>query len=134
MKDHEPSPASCLAAVLATESANGGGSPTGFPYYRAARDAESLIRLGKRAARIAERQCNGIQRYDAKARMVLSSWTEADEAKAERERKRIATEARAILAPYGATLITVTGDPRGFCLKFRLASERSNSMAGEWGV
>src|SRR5690606_14198630 len=73
MKNREPAPAVYLAAVLATEKADGGGSPTGFPTYRAARDAESLVRLGKRALRIAEQRCNGIERYDAAARRVLAS-------------------------------------------------------------
>lgn len=135
MKHVEPKAATCLAAILATEKADGGGSPTGFPYYRAAKDAESLVRLGKRAARIAEQRCNGIQRYDVKARMVLASWTEDDEARADKAASRIEKEAAAILQPYGATEINANNDPRGFGLRFRLASGRSNSFGGGvWGV
>lgn len=46
----------------------------------------------------------------------------------ERATGRLAVKAREILQPYGATLETVSGDPRGYCLKFRLAS--GESMGG----
>jgi hypothetical protein len=132
-KHREPNPATLLAAVLATE--NGGPDLGGMPPYRAAKDAEKLIRLGKRAARIALDRCNGIQRYDAKARQMLATWTEADEARADTACDKIAKDAAAILNPYGATKISVGGDPRGFTLKFHLASGRTNSAGGEgWGV
>lgn len=135
MITREPKPATALAAALATEKADGGGSPCGFPYYRAATDAETLVRLGKRAARIAVQRCNGIERYDAKARQVLASWTEEDEARADKSSERIVKEAAEILAPYGAADVSAHGDPRGFVLKFRLASGRSNSFGGGvWGV
>ncbi|TIX28863.1 hypothetical protein [Mesorhizobium sp.] len=135
MQHREPKPAVYLAAVLATEVPNGGGSPCGMPAYPAARDAETLVRLGKRALRIAEQKCNGIERYDAKARQVLASWTEADEARAEKTIAKIEADAAAILQPYGATDIKAQGDPRGFVLTFRLASGRSNSFGdGVWGV
>lgn len=44
--------------------------------------------VAKQAARIARHQlnaCNGIERYDVKARQMLASWTEDDQAKADRE-------------------------------------------------
>lgn len=130
MKNREPNPATMLAAVLATETHAAGVLP-----YRAARDAESLIRLGKRAERIAIQRCNGIERYDAKAGRVLAIWTEADEARADKACAKIAKEAANILEPYGATDIKASGDPRGFCLTFKLASGRSNSFdRNRWGV
>lgn len=129
MKHREPSPAAYLAAILATEHS---WRPNA---YLAARDAESLVRLGKRAARIAVQRCNGIPRYDAKAGRVLETWTEDDEARADKACDKIAKEAAKILESYGATDIQVGGDPRGFNLKWRLASGRSNSFGGEvWGV
>lgn len=128
-KHREPSPAAYLAAILATEF------PGEFTPYKAACDAESLVRLGKRALRLAERRCNGIERYDVGARRVLASWTDADETAAEKAVERIEREARDILGKYGATDINASGDPRGFCLRFRLASGRSNSFDhGTWGV
>ena len=134
MKYREPKPETCLAAVLATETLPKNGEPIGNIYYRAARDAAALCSLGRKAQRLGEKRCNGVQRYDAKARLVLASWTEADEQAAERVAEKIKAEALAILEPYGATLVTVTGDPRGYCVKFKLASGRSNGMSGEWGV
>ena len=130
MKNREPNPTTMLAAVLATEIHAAGVLP-----YRAARDTESLVRMGKRAARIAVQRCNGIPRYDAKAGRVLETWTEDDEARADKACDKIAKEAANILESYGATDIQVGGDPRGFNLKWRFASGRSNSFSGEvWGV
>lgn len=128
-KHREPSPAAYLAAILATEL------PGEFTPYKAACDAESLVRLGKRALRLAERRCNGIERYDSKAGRMLASWTDADETAAEKAVERIEREAREILGKYGAADIKASGDPRGFALRFRLASGRSNSFDREtWGV
>lgn len=136
MTNHEPKPAVYLAAVLMDEfhSHTFEGQPNRLP-YRAARDAEALTRLGKRAARIAVNRCNGIPRYAAKAGRMLASWTEGDELRAHKACDKIAKEAAAILQPYGATDITVGGDPRGFTLRWRFASGRSNSFGREvWGV
>lgn len=129
MKHREPSDAAYLAAILATERSERPNA------YLAARDAESLVRLGKRAARIAVQRCNGIERYNAKAGRVLADWTEEDEARADKACDKIAKEAARILEPYGATDIKASGDPRGFCLTFKLASGRSNSFdRNRWGV
>lgn len=136
MTTREPAPAVYLAAVLATESKPHWDTPSGRGNaYQSARDAESLTRLGKRAARIAVQRCNGIPRYDPKARQMLATWTEDDDARADKACDKIAKEAANILGPYGATDIQVGGDPRGFTLKWRFASGRSNSFGGEvWGV
>lgn len=129
MKHREPSPAAYLAAILATERSERPNA------YLAARDAESLVRLGKRAERIAIQRCNGVDRYDAKAGRVLPNWTEEDEARAEKACDKIIRDASRILGGYGAGAVTVGGDPRGFCLTFRLASGRSNSFdRNRWGV
>ncbi|RWC91664.1 MAG: hypothetical protein EOS72_03140 [Mesorhizobium sp.] len=125
----EPKPAVYLAATLALEI------PGEFSPYKAATDAEKLVTLGKRATRLAVQRCNGIWRYDTTARRVLPSWTEQDEARAEKTAASIMKQATDILGPYGATGVSVDGDPRGFVLKFRLASGRSNSFGGDvWGV
>lgn len=129
MSTRDPKPATLLAAVLATEAAYGS------PAHLIARDAETIVRLGKRAARIAEQRCNGIPRYDSAARQMLATWTEQDEDRADKAVASIAKQATAILNPYGATGIKTSGDPRGFCLTFRLRSGRSNSFGGDvWGV
>lgn len=133
MSHREPKPATILAAVLCAE--NGGPDLGGAHPYLAAVDAEKLVRLGKRAARIALQRCNGVERYDAKAGRVLASWTEADETRADKAEARILKEAQSILQFYGATDIQANGDPRGYCLKWRFASGRSNSFGGGiWGV
>ncbi len=67
----------------------------------------------------------GVERWNAKAGQRLAEWTEADEAAADRAADRIAGKATDILAPYGATLESISGDPRGYCLKFRLANGES---------
>lgn len=93
--------------------------------FRAARDAMQLVALGRRARNLATKRCNGIERWNAKAGQRLAEWTEADEAAADRAADRMAKQATEILAPYGATLESVSGDPRGYCLKFKLASGES---------
>jgi hypothetical protein len=132
----EPKPAVYLAAVLASETLRHlkelRSSPSAF---QAAKDAEALVRLGKRAARIAELRCNGIDRYDAMAQRVLASWTEDDEARADKAVAGITAAATIRLQRYGAGSAQAQGDPRGFVLTFKLASQRSNSIdAGVWGV
>jgi len=128
MSRNDPKPAVLLAATLASEP---GAHSIG---WYAAVDAETLCRLGKRALRIAEQKCNGIPRYDAKARQVLAHWTEEDEARAEKAIAKIEAAATKILTGYGADNVKAHGDPRGYVLTFRLASQRSNSMSGDWGV
>jgi uncharacterized protein with PIN domain len=133
----DPNPATMLTAILAQEhfAAMSLREQEHVSPYKAAKDAEALIRLGKRAARIAVQQCNGIERYDAKAGRVLASWTEAEETRADNSKAKIETEANAILARYGGGNASAGGDPRGYCLKFKLASGRSNGMdSGVWGV
>lgn len=132
MNHKEPKPETLLAAVLASEPR--ADASRIYPYI-CAKDAESIVRLGNRAAKLAEKRCNGILRYDAKAGRLLPSWTESDDAAAEKAAEKIAAEAGRILAAYGAAVVSVSGDPRGHCLKIRLASGRSNSMdSGVWGV
>lgn len=65
-----------LAAVLATESA-------GAKAHIVADGAMALLRLGSKAKRLAESECNGIERYDAKLRRRIASWTGADQAAAD---------------------------------------------------
>jgi len=123
----DPKPATQLAAILARETRK-------VSAFRAARDAESLIALGGRAARVAEQRCNGIPRWNAAARQMLAEWTEQDESRADRAVSRIEAQAREILAPYGATRIKASGDPRGYVLRFNLKSGASNGMSDGWGV
>lgn len=96
-------------------------------------DVADLFRLAKRLQRIAERECNGVERWDAQARQMLASWTEADQAKADKETERATKRAAEIAARYGAT-VTTGGDPRGYVLVLNLKSGRSNAMGGGYGV
>jgi hypothetical protein len=73
-------------------------------------DAVTLIKLGRRAERDAERVCN----------------EEGYESKDEQIEKR----ARAIAEKYGLTADT-QGDPRGYCLRLHGAGLRGNSWGGD---
>lgn len=82
---------------------------------------EACKAISRHAARLARHQlnaCNGIERWDAKARRVLASWTEADQAKAEREteesREVIRYALRGFLTP-GCVWDWKT-DPRAGCV------------------
>lgn len=77
--------------------------------------------IARHAARLARHQlnaCNGINRWDQKAQRFLASWTEDDQAKAEREtdasRKAIGDELRIFLTP-GCVWDWKT-DPRAGCV------------------
>lgn len=77
--------------------------------------------ISRHAARLARHQlnaCNGIERWDQNAQRFLASWTEEDQAKAEREtdesRKAIGDELRAFLTS-GCVWDWKT-DPRAGCV------------------
>ena len=124
-----PAEVTILAATLARETRK-------VSAYKAASDAEALIRLGRRATRIAEQRCNGMRkvRWNAKDQRWNAEWTETDEAKADKAAASIVAKARELLAPYGATHVTANGDPRGRVLRFKLKSGASNGMGEDWGV
>lgn len=88
-------------------------------YGQIADSVETIIRAARTMDRNAVNRCNGIERYDAKAKMRLGSWTEADEAKAEKSDERAEAKVTAALAViYGATWaerieLQTYGDPRG---------------------
>lgn len=71
----------------------------------------------------AEKRCNGIQRWDEKARMVLASWTDEDEAKAQKSDEKAEDIAKGAIATlYGANWpqiidLEFQGDPRGAMIK-----------------
>jgi hypothetical protein len=72
--------------------------------------------------RWAEKACNGIPRYDAKARQVLNSWTDADETAKDKAQARYEAKAREALAViFGDKLaglhIEFQRDPRGAMVK-----------------
>lgn len=89
--------------------------------------AKELIRLARRAHKIAEMECNGVP--DPK-RPGENKWDDQDQARADKNLHRIKCRANEIGERYGATLDRVGGDPRGFTLAFKLKSGYSNSFAG----
>lgn len=96
---------------------------TAASYGDIANAAESLVRAARSLHRTAEARCNGIERWDAQARMRLASWTDADEAKADKADARATDRAKAALAAiYGADWseridLETQGDPRGAMVK-----------------
>jgi hypothetical protein len=128
-KRKEPSAVAILAAQLMQECC------PGLSAYRVARDAEALIRLGRKAQRLAETQCNGVERWDAKAQRRLAQWTEQDAARNDKARHKVRLEVDRILCAYGAQPCEVYGDPRGFVIKWSFAYGASNGMtSGKWEV
>lgn len=83
--------------------------------------------------RNAEKRCNGIMRYDNKARMVLASWTDDDEARAERSdakaEKAVLECVATIWGDYWREFIDVEfqGDPRGAMVKLWDAGQRDKT-------
>ena len=124
-KHKEPSTAAILAADLMRAYVHILDDAAVLPSpYRIALDAERICALGRKATRLAIQQCNGIVRNGH------AEWTEADEARNENARARIASDVAEILSQYGVNpeSIKVHGDPRGRVLTFELANSPS------WGV
>ena len=115
-----------LAAVLACEGRK-------VPPHIVAADALALRRIGAGFARRAVMACNGIQRYDAKARQSFATWTEADELAKERADDRAKAKAAEIAKRYRAK-VTTHGDPRGCVMRLHFRSGRRNGMGDGWGV
>ena len=80
--------------------------------------------------RWAERQCNGIPRYDSKAKMIIPSWTEADSAAQDKAQSKLEAKALAALSVIFAAVppVEFQRDPRGAMIKvYRPGSESSGN-------
>ena len=124
-KRKEPSTVAVLAADLMRSYASHSATVAPFKSpYAVAADAGHICALGRKASRLAVQQCNGIVRNGR------AEWTEADEARNEKARAKVASDAAAILSQYGVNpdSIKVHGDPRGHVLTFTLSNSAS------WGV
>jgi hypothetical protein len=92
-----------------------GATGVRFDFVAAEHAARVIRRNSAALQRSHESRCNGIPRYDAKARAVLASWTAEDGARANRiearARARIVAEFRAMFG--GAVSIEFNCDPRG---------------------
>lgn len=95
----------------------------------------AIVKAARGLLRNAEKRCNGIERWNAKARMVLAEWTDADEEKAERGDERGEKAIREALAVlYGPTWaerleLETQGDPRGAMVKVWPRGERDMGSA-----
>lgn len=98
------------------------------------RDFVSLATIISRHARRVDRDnlaaCNGINRYDEKARMVLPSWTDSDEEKRQRARDKARLAIAAAFAdtfkdmPYVDVFkVELQGDPRGAAIILAIREE-----------
>ena len=85
--------------------------------------------------RWAEKQCNGISRYDAKVGRALASWTDADQDKADAADEKAAQRIQAALAViYGPTwaermALELQNDPRGAMVKLFTRGEEASGNA-----
>lgn len=85
--------------------------------------------------RTAVNRCNGIERWDAKAKMRLASWTDEDEARAERsDAKQEARATEALRTVFGDRFAEVRvafqGDPRGAMIVIYPASDEHGTSNG----
>ena len=93
------------------------------------------IRLAHRILdRNATARCNGIERWDAQARMRLASWTDDDEARADksdaRAEARVKDALRALFGDRkGEVSIHFQGDPRGALIVIELAGTAAQGSA-----
>jgi hypothetical protein len=94
----------------------------GMEWRYAAWDAEQLMKNARALKRLAELECNGIERWDAKAGQRLASWSEADQEKNDKRRTKLQKANYDIFRCYYAkTSSDVHGtDPRGAMIRFEL--------------
>lgn len=98
--------------------------------------AESLHKWARKVDAGNLAACNGIPRYDDKARQVLASWTAEDDAKRDATRdKARAAITRALsdafgTLPAGRVNVSLQGDPRG--APVILTVESSFGQPREW--
>lgn len=85
--------------------------------------------------RISEQECNGIERWDAKAKMRLASWTEEDQTRSEARRakqeKRVmdALESFFDAETFKRLRVEFQGDPRGAMI---IISTDTHGRAAVW--
>lgn len=88
--------------------------------------------------RISEQECNGIERWDSKAKMMLGSWTEADQARADKRRAKAESRVKAALVvAYGADwdnafTLEFQGDPRGAPVYLNSATDHARHLVAIW--
>ena len=97
------------------------------------------IRLAHRILnRNAINRCNGIERWDAQAQMRLASWTDDDEARAERSDAKAEARVRDALREFfgdrrGEVSVHFQGDPRGALIVIEPAGANgSGSRLASW--
>jgi hypothetical protein len=94
--------------------------------------AARIIRLAcARLHRISESECNGIERYDAKARMVLASWNDKDQESADKRRAKAESDIAAAFARHFGQRVAVTfqNDPRGAPVRVWINRQPSESAS-----
>lgn len=106
----------------------------GSTYAEKVQGCENLLRAAGTLQRWAEKACNGIERYDAKARMRLASWTDADEAAKDKAQARADAKALAALRMIFADkldglTVEFQRDPRGAMVKVYRKGEHSPVLA-----
>jgi hypothetical protein len=99
------------------------------------------IRLAHRILnRNAINRCNGIERWDAQAQMRLASWTDDDEARAEKSDARAEARVRAALREFfgdrrGEVSVHFQNDPRGALIVIEPAgaqAQGSSARLASW--
>jgi hypothetical protein len=123
-RDHVAGTANALALALDKQVGNPGRDAC-----RA--DSIRLVALGEIVSALAVLQCNGVLR--TRQGRLVATWDESDETAQESIRLTVRQEMNRILAPYGAKVESLYGDPRGHTVKLALngASNRvSDSLFG----
>lgn len=102
----------------------------GSTYSEKLEGCDKLRRAAASLQRWAEKACNGIERWDAKAKMRLATWTDADEAAKEKAQDR--AEKLALTALHLIFAEKLNGlnvefqrDPRGAMIKLYRKGESS---------
>ncbi len=109
----------------------------GSTYPEKLQGCKALISAAASLDRWAVKQCNGIDRYDAKAGRFLASWTDQDQAAMEKAQAKAEAKARKALALiFGDKLagleVEFQRDPRGPMIKVYAKGRAVSSNPDLW--
>ncbi|QXN72319.1 hypothetical protein RCSALEM_91 [Rhodobacter phage RcSalem] len=100
--------------------------------------APELRRAAFRLNSINESECNGVERWNPKIRMMESQWNDSDQARADRLRAKAETRIKAALVlAFGENwgqffTLEFNGDPRGAPVYLHSATDQARHLVAIW--
>lgn len=100
--------------------------------------APELRRAAFRLNSINESECNGVERWNPKIRLMESQWNDSDQARADRLREKAESRVKtALVLAFGETWekffkLEFVGDPRGAPIVLHSATDHARHLFAVW--